>query len=56
MQSKIEKFIGTFFATCLTILVVAALFYNLINFMLGNFKGFGMYGNRGNDYMYGEYN
>ncbi len=56
MQSKIEKYVGTFLATCLTILVVVAILYNLINFMVGNFKGFGMYGNRGNDYIYDDYN
>ena len=56
MQSKTEKIVGNIFAIGLTLFILFVILHSIFNLMFGDIKGFPIYGNRGDSYIYDDYN
>ena len=50
-----EKLLGKIISTALCVIIFASIFYSFFCLIFRDGRGIGLYGNRGNDYMYDDY-
>ena len=55
MRSKASQLIGNFIAVILTLFWIACILLSIVNSLLGN-SMLGGYGQRGNEYVFDDYN
>lgn len=51
----IEKIIGNIIATILILIILWSIGFTIFTFLFRDGRGVGLYGNRGNTYMYNDY-
>jgi hypothetical protein len=54
-MERIEKIVGNVFATILILVIFWGISMTIFSLLFRDGRGVGMYGNRGNSYMYDDY-